>query len=95
MIYCPLMSFQRQSSHGQVQCMNRECGFADEAGSCLIKQALQCYVAKERTRVALEETAEQMLKQSASPTSEYMYALTDYYKKKQITIDDCFWERKE
>ena len=75
--------------------MSGECGFADEAGSCLIKQALQCYVAKERTRVALEEAAERMLKQSASPTPEYMPALTDYYKKKQITIDDCFWERKE
>ena len=88
MIYCPLTSCEKQ-------CRGKYCGFADEAGDCLIKQALQCYVAKERTRVAFEETAEQMLKQSASPTPEYMSALTDYYKKKQITIDDCFWERKE
>ena len=93
MKYCPLISFQRDYS-AQVQCM-WECAFKDKAGECLIKQALQCYVAKEHTRVTSEETTEQMLKQSTPPALEYMSALIDYYKKKQITIDDSFRERKE
>ena len=95
MNYCPLMSFQRSSSNGQVRCMSGDCAFADEAGSCLIKQALQCYVAKERTRAALEETAEQNIEAGRVLSSEYMSALSDYFRKKQITIDNCFWERKE
>ena len=94
MSYCPLISFRRQGS-GQVRCFSRECRFADETGDCLIRQALQCYVAKERTGVALEETAGQNIEVNHAPTSEYMSAFTDYYRKKQITIDDCFWERKE
>jgi hypothetical protein len=34
--------------------MGIDCELADEAGECLIKQALQCYVSAERTRVAEE-----------------------------------------
>lgn len=90
---CPLISFQKDYD-GCIPCM-WDCAFKDEAGKCLIKQALQCYVAKERTRVTSEETTEQMLKQSTPPALEYMSALIDYYKKKQITIDDSFRERKE
>ena len=55
MSYCPLISFAKQYST-EVPCMGEECGFADEAGECLIKQALQCYVTKERHRIAIEET---------------------------------------
>lgn len=49
---CPLKSWE----HAQfVECQGRSCAFADEAGDCLARQALQCYVSAERTRVA-EET---------------------------------------
>jgi hypothetical protein len=36
--------------------MKEQCGFADEAGNCLIQQALQCYVAKERPITAQGDT---------------------------------------
>lgn len=55
MKYCPLMSFQKQYAT-QIPCLEEECAFAaDGAGDCLVKQALQLYVAKERTRVAEKE----------------------------------------
>lgn len=57
MIYCPLMTIGR-GVQAQTPCMKMECRFADEVGDCLVKQALQCYVAKERTRVASEIEAE-------------------------------------
>lgn len=48
---CPLKSWE----HSQfVECQGRSCAFADEAGDCLVRQALQCYVSAERTRVAEE-----------------------------------------
>ena len=52
MKYCPLISFQRDYS-AQTQCM-WECAFKDEAGECLIKQALQCYVQNTREKNAKE-----------------------------------------
>lgn len=49
---CPLKSWE----HAQfVECQGKSCTFADEAGDCLVRQALQCYVSAERIRVA-EET---------------------------------------
>ena len=52
--YCPLMSFAKQYSH-EVPCLGENCALAaDEAGECLIRQALQRYVSAERTRVAEE-----------------------------------------
>ena len=54
MIYCPIMSYQRDATATK-PCMSIDCAFADEAGDCLIRQALQCYVSAERTRVAEEE----------------------------------------
>ena len=50
MNYCPLISFQKDCS-GYVQCM-QECAFKDEAGECLVKQALQCYVQNTREQNA-------------------------------------------
>ena len=48
---CPLKSWE----HAQfVECQGKSCAFADEAGNCLVRQALQCYVGAERTRVAEE-----------------------------------------
>lgn len=48
---CPLKNWE----HSQfVECQGRTCAFADEAGDCLVRQALQCYVSAERTRVAEE-----------------------------------------
>ena len=59
MNYCPLISFQKDCS-GQVQCM-QECAFKDEAGECLVKQALQCYVQNTREQNAkkLEQLEDQ------------------------------------
>ena len=54
---CPLMSFQREGWQ-KVSCFGKGCEFADEAGECLIKQALKCYVSKEHTSAAERETAE-------------------------------------
>ena len=89
------MSYAKQYTT-QVPCMQGQCGFADEAGGCLVQQALQCYVAKERTQAALEDAVRQNIEASRVPTTlEFMPALIDHYKNKQITIDDCFWERKE
>ena len=57
MRYCPLMSFQKQYAQ-ETSCLGEDCALAaDEAGECLIKQALQIYVSKERTRVANETAA--------------------------------------
>ena len=48
---CPLTCNQ----HGTMSyCQHENCAFADDAGDCLVKQALQCYVSAERTRVAEE-----------------------------------------
>ena len=48
------MSYGKQYTT-EVPCFEEECGLAaDGAGECLIKQALQCYVSAERTRVAEE-----------------------------------------
>ena len=47
---CPLIS----SEYGAHNCEAPNCRFTDEAGHCLIQQALQCYVSAERTRVAEE-----------------------------------------
>ena len=58
MKYCPLMSFQKQY-HEKEKCLGEDCAFAaDAAGNCLVKQALQCYISKERTAAAEQETAE-------------------------------------
>lgn len=55
MKYCPLMSFTNNYVK-EVYCMGEDCAMAaDDAGECLVRQALQCYVSSERTRVA-EET---------------------------------------
>lgn len=95
MKYCPLVSYAKQYSN-KILCMGKECGFADEAGNCLVQQALQCYVAKERSQAALEDAVRQNIEASRAPTAlEFIPALIDQYKNKQITIDDCFWERKE
>ena len=53
MSYCPILSYQRDTTATKY-CMGIDCELADEVGECLIKQALQCYVSAERTRVAKE-----------------------------------------
>ena len=47
---CPLIS----SEYGAHNCEAPNCRFTDEAGHCLVQQALQCYISAERTRVAEE-----------------------------------------
>lgn len=55
MKYCPLISFQKEYAQ-EITCLGEECALAaDAAGECLIKQALQCYVSKERTSAAEKE----------------------------------------
>ena len=49
---CPLKSYNYAA---YIDCAGLSCAFADETGNCLVRQALQCYVSAERTRVA-EET---------------------------------------
>lgn len=57
MSYCPLCC----SQHGNMsRCEGSDCELTDEAGECLIKQALACYVQDKRearaAREALEKT---------------------------------------
>jgi hypothetical protein len=90
MKYCPLMSYAKQYSN-EIPCMGKSCGFADEAGDCLVQQALQCYVAKERTRVAETEAAREhfeMLHKNGMRTP------IDFkqYTKNSIEIDPKEWE---
>lgn len=55
MMYCPLMSFAKQYANEQ-ECLGKECAFAgDVAGKCLVQQALQCYVNKERNRKDVQQ----------------------------------------
>lgn len=87
---CPLMSYAKQYSTG-VDCLGEDCGFADAAGDCLIQQALQCYVAKERTRIAETEAARahfEMLHKNGMRTP------IDFkqYTKNSIEIDPKEWE---
>ena len=52
MSYCPLSC----SSHGYMpSCKGLECELTDEAGDCLIKQALACYVQDKREERAARE----------------------------------------
>ena len=57
MNYCPLISYRKEYTSDK-ECMGEECMFVDAAGDCLIKQALQCYISKERTAAAEREAAE-------------------------------------
>lgn len=56
MSYCPLSC----SSHGYMpSCKGPECELTDEAGNCLIKQALSCYVQDRREARAAQKAIEQ------------------------------------
>jgi hypothetical protein len=46
---CPLRNHKYSEF---IDCAGRSCAFADEAGDCLVRQALQCYVSAEHARVA-------------------------------------------
>ena len=81
MNYCPLISYQREG-WTKIDCLGKDCGFADAAGECLIKQALQCYVSKERTaaaekeeRVAKTTAAIVTIIENDSPSSGYPYTM--------------------
>lgn len=51
---CPLNCGQ----YGAYDCLAPNCAFADEAGDCLINQALQCYVQEKREAKAIREAME-------------------------------------
>ena len=56
MSYCPLSC----SSHGYMpSCKGPECELTDEAGDCLINQALACYVQDRREARAAQKAIEQ------------------------------------
>ena len=50
--YCPIISFQKQYKE-ETMCME-DCAFADEAGECLIRQALMCYIGGGRRKEEYE-----------------------------------------
>ena len=53
MSYCPLSC----SKYGNMpSCEGSNCELADEAGNCLIAQALQCYVQDKREERAARES---------------------------------------
>ena len=53
MSYCPLSC----SKYGNIpSCEGSNCELADEAGNCLIAQALQCYVQDKREERAARES---------------------------------------
>lgn len=73
MKYCPLMSFQKQY-HEEERCLGEDCAFAaDAAGNCLVKQALQCYISKERTAAADQEVAEHWLMKKDGTRSSIVF----------------------
>lgn len=51
---CPLNCGQ----YGAYDCFAPNCAFSDEAGDCLISQALQCYVQEKREARAVREAME-------------------------------------
>lgn len=51
MDYCPLMSYQKQYV-SEAECLGEGCALAaDGNGECLIKQALQIFVDKNKSKI--------------------------------------------
>ncbi len=51
MDYCPLMSYQKQYV-SEAECLGESCALAaDGNGECLIKQALQIFVDKNKPKI--------------------------------------------
>lgn len=51
MDYCPLMSYQKQYV-SEAECLGEECALAaDGNGECLIKQALQIFVDRNKPKI--------------------------------------------
>ena len=69
MSYCPIISYQREG-WSKNDCLGKACGFADEDGECLIKQALQCYVSAART-----QTVKELKGITATSSSGYPYTM--------------------
>jgi hypothetical protein len=74
------------NKYGVSACKGVECGFADEAGGCLIQQALQYFVTKEYTAAAQENTYYKINKNGTFDPIVF-----DQHKNKTIEVD-CFWE---
>lgn len=84
MSYCPILSYQRDATSTKY-CMGIDCELADEAGECLIKQALQCYVSAERTKRA--EEAEK-LKREEMALSYWEHMKNNGFHKADCIIED-------
>jgi len=52
--FCPVLSGDGHTR----ECWHERCEFADTEGNCLIVEALQCYIAKERTEAARRKSIE-------------------------------------
>ena len=88
MSYCPLSC----SSHGYMpSCKGPECELTDEAGNCLIKQALSLYVSGERTKRA--EEAEKSRRETEMALNYWEYMKNNNLRKAECIIEDpspCF-----
>ena len=88
MSYCPLSC----SSHGYMpSCKGPECELTDEAGDCLIKQALSLYVSGERTKRA--EEAEKSRRETEMALNYWEYMKNNNLRKAECIIEDpspCF-----
>ena len=88
MSYCPLSC----SQHGNMpSCKGPECELTDEAGNCLIKQALSLYVSGERTKRA--EEAEKSRRETEMALNYWEYMKNNNLRKAECIIEDpspCF-----
>ena len=88
MSYCPLSC----SKYGNMpSCEGSNCELADEAGNCLIKQALSLYVSGERTKRA--EEAEKSRRETEMALNYWEYMKNNNLRKAECIIEDpspCF-----
>lgn len=88
MSYCPLSC----SQHGNMPCCEgSNCELTDEAGDCLIKQALSLYVSGERTKRA--EEAEKSRRETEMALNYWEYMKNNNLRKAECIIEDpspCF-----
>ena len=68
---CPLSS---DKWGALASCSYENCALSDEAGNCLIKQALQLYVSQERAKIAMEEQAQEYFRLTYPRSSEALYS---------------------
>lgn len=94
MSYCPLRNYQYDAP---CDCLGQYCEFTDEAGDCLIKQALQCYVSEKRTSAAEAAAAQEHFERLAKLNARAIKLApaeqpsVEFYSK-EIVENDIGWE---